>query len=44
MSDWFDDLDTHPSWEQEETNCSHCGNPTDGKTYCSKGCKIADNE
>lgn len=44
MSDWFDDLDTHPSWEQDETTCNHCGVPTDGDTYCSKGCKVADNE
>ena len=44
MSDWFDDLDTHPSWESDNKKCYNCGVPTNGTNYCSKGCKIADNE
>jgi len=44
MSDWFDDLDNHPSWDQEDTHCKCCGIVTDNETYCSKGCKIEDNE
>lgn len=33
----------NPFHEEDEKACAHCGAPSEAY-YCSKGCKIADNE
>ena len=39
---YFTDID--PIGESNgDTECRYCGNPSNGKTYCSKECREEDN-
>ena len=38
---YYDEID--PIGEEKANECSYCGQPCD-KSYCSRGCKIADND